>query len=147
MNKSILFLLLITSIVSAKAAEPKIMRAHSNEHYQDYNHSSNHCDKNDEILSSSFETSAQITLHVSTEASSEITSEEHHGSARLSYLDNNRIQITQNIAQGQGEYIRTLLTLMELPNNEKSLKKLQKSFDELIYLSHSDFLDKIETLV
>jgi len=145
MNKTIFSLLFGFSILFAKTVEPKVMRAQN--YHKNYEHSSHHRDTKNDVLSSSVEASSEITVMVTVQASSEITSEEHHGVARLSYLDDNRVQITQNIAQGQGEYITTLLEIMKLPTDEESLEKLQKNFDSLIYLSHNDFLDKVEALI
>jgi len=152
--KTILFLLALTPILLvAKTIKPKVMHAQDRDYHAHYSHSSNHRDTEDEILSSSADATAQIsvtiTLQISTEALSEATSEGggHHSNARLSYLDNNRIQITEDIAKGEGEYLETLLSMMHLRQDKKSLKKIQKSFDELIYLSHKDFLDKLESLV
>ena len=90
---------------------------------------------------------SDMSIEASLDGTSEVTSGENYGTARMSYLDDNRIQITQDIAQGQGEYLTTLLTMLEIPNNEKNLEKIQKSFDELIYLSHNDFLNKLQTLI
>jgi hypothetical protein len=151
--KTILFLLALTPLLLlAKTINPKIMHAKDRNHHEHYSHSSNHRDTEDEILSSTADATAQITvtisLQISTEALSEATSEGgHHSTVRLSYLDNNRIQITEDIAKGEGEYLETLLSMMHLSQDKKSLKKIQNNFDELIYLSHNDFLDKLESLV
>jgi len=147
MKNLLLFLLIGTSILSAKTIEPKVMRAQDNNHREHYDNSSQSHDREDDILSSSAEASSEITLMVSMEASSEVTSETHHGNARLSYLDDNRVQITQNIAQGHGEYLSTLLQMMNLSTDDKSLEKIQKNFDNLVYLPHPDFLDKLEALI
>jgi len=152
--KTLLFLLVLTPLLLvAKTVKPKVMHAHDREYQNHYSHSSNHRDTEDEILSSSADATAQITvtisLQISTEALSELTSEGggHQGTARLSYLDNNRIQITEDIAKGEGEYLETLLSMMHLNQDKKSLKKIQNNFDELIYLNPNDFLDKLESLV
>jgi len=143
MKKILPLLTLSTLLLLGKTVEPKVMGAQNDE---SYSHSSDR-DIEEEILSTTSEASAEISMRISTEASSEITSGEHHGRARMSYLDNNRIQITQDIAKGQGEYLSTLLIMLKLPNDEKSLEKIQKHFDELIYLSHNDFLNKLQTLI
>ena len=154
MHNILLFLLIATSVLSAKTVEPKVMRAqsnnnhpHNNHHNEDYDNSSHAHDREDDILSSSVEASSEITVMVTIEASSEATSETHQGNARLSYLDDNRVQITQNIAQGHGEYLSTLLQMMNLSTDDKSLEKIQKNFDNLVYLSHPDFLDKLEAII
>jgi glyoxylase-like metal-dependent hydrolase (beta-lactamase superfamily II) len=152
--KTLLFLLALTPLLLvAKTVKPKVMHAQDREYQEHYSHSSNHRNIEDEILSSSVEATGQITvtisLQISTEALSEVTSEGGggHSTAHLSYLDNNRIQITEDIAKGEGEYLETLLNMMNLHQDKESLKKIQNSFEELIYLSHNDFLDKLESLV
>jgi len=153
--KFLLFLLALSpTLLVAKTVQPKkVMHAQDRDYHAHYSHSSNHQNVKEEIISSSADATAQIsvtvTLQISTDALSEITSQGgvHHSNARLSYLDNNRIQITEDIAKGEGEHLETLLSMMHLCQDKKSLKKIQKSFNELIYLSHNDFLDKLESLV
>jgi hypothetical protein len=65
----------------------------------------------------------------------------------MSFLDNNRLEITEEIAQGKGEHIETLLSMMKLKRSQTSLSNIQTHFNELVYLSHSDFLEKLKTLV
>ena len=154
--KTLLFLLALSPILLiAKTVKPKVMHAidrdNNRQHDRYYSRSSNHRDTQDEVLSSSVEATGEIsvtiTLQISTEALSEVTSEGgHHSNARLSYLDNNRIQITEDIAKGEGEYLETLLSMMNLHQDKESLKRIQDNFDELIYLRHNDFLDKLESL-
>ena len=151
--KKLLFLLFFTPLlVVAKTVKPKIMHAQNrNDYHRHYSHSSTHRSTEDEILSSSAEATGQITinisLQISTDAVSQATSEEsQHDTARLSYLDNNRIEITEDIAKGEGEHLETLLSMMNLSHDEMTLKRIQKNFDELIYLNPNDFLDKLERL-
>ena len=61
-------------------------------------------------------------------------------------MDNNRIEITEDIAKGEGEHLETLLSMMNLNKDEATLKRIQKNFNTLIYLNHNDFLDKLESL-
>jgi hypothetical protein len=147
MTKTLLIILFLSSIVSAKSLEPKAMRAKDNRHSSHYSNSSHHHDSREDFFSSSAEATAQISIAIFVQATSEITSEGHQSNARLSYLDNNRVQITKEIAQGQGEYLKTLLSMMNLPSNPKNLKNLQENFEKLIYLSHDDFLKKLKVLV
>ena len=147
MIKTLLLLSLLTSIISAKSVETKIMRAKDNRHSGHYSNSSHHHDEREDFLSSSAEATSQISVALFVQATSDATSEEHQNNARLSYLDNNRVQITKEIAQGEGEYLNTLLNMMELQSNPQNLKILQENFEELIYLSHNDFLEKLKILV
>ena len=147
--KTLLLLLSLTSIfLQAKTVKPKIM--HAQDYHREYSHSSNSHDGDDDILFSTFEATGQITatisLEISTEATSEVTSGSGRGMARMSYLDNNRVDITQDIAKGDGEHLQTLLSMMNLKANEKNLKRIQSNFDNLVYLTHNEFLKKIEEL-
>lgn len=142
MHKIILPLVLGSVLLLGKAVEPKVMRASDRGHHQNYSNSSHVHDRNERVLSSTAEVSSVISI----EGISQITSHGHHGRARMSYLDNNRVEITQNIAEGQGEHLSTLLTMMNISSDKEKLEKIQKSFDELVYLSHSDFLDRLEEI-
>ncbi len=151
MKNLILLLLFTTFYINAKTVKPKIM--HGQDYHREYEHSSRDRHYRDgDILCSTSEGTVEISVDISIELSSEVTTEitsggRHHGTARLSYLDNNRIEIIEDIAKGEGEYLETLLSLMNLKKDKDSLNKIQSNFDELIYLSHNDFLDKIELLL
>ena len=147
MTKTLLIIALFGSILSAKPVDTKVMRAKDSGYSHHYSNSSHHHDTREDILSSSAEATSQISVAIFIQATSEVTSQGAHHSARLSYLDNNRVQITKDIAQAKGEHLETLLTMMELPNNPKNLKNLQENLEELIYLSHDDFLEKLKVLV
>lgn len=147
--KALLVILSFTSVlIHAKTVKPKIM--HAQDYHREYSHSSNSHDRDDDILFSTFQATGQITatisLEISTEATSEVTSGTGRGTASMSYLDNNRVEITQDIAKGDGEHLKTLLSMMKIEANEKNLKRIQSSFDKLVYLTHNEFLKKIEEL-
>ncbi|CAA6817551.1 MAG: Unknown protein [uncultured Sulfurovum sp.] len=142
MHKIILALVLSSVLLLGKAIEPKVMRASDGHHRQYYSNSYHTHDREEQLISST----AEISSVISIEGTSQITSRQHHSPARLSYLDNNRIDIIQNIAKGQGEHLSTLLTMMNISNDKKKLEKIQKSFEKLIYLSHNDFLNKLKEL-
>jgi ribosomal protein L17 len=146
MNKKLLILpFLLCSMLSAKTVESKEMKAKDYEKH--YDRSSNVNSTEDKVISSTAEASAQITIMVTIQASSEIISRRNVGNATMSFLDNNRIQITEEIAKGEGEHLETLLSMLKLKKDKKSLAKIQTHFDELIYLNHSDFIDKLTTIV
>lgn len=143
MYKTLLLIPFIASLLTAKTVKPKVFNAQDADYERSYHHSSSMKNSKDRVISSSAEASAQITVVVTVQATSEITSRSNHDVATLSFLDNNRVQITEEIAQGEGEYLGTLLTMMKLQQDQKSLKKLQDNFENLIYLSHNDFLNKL----
>lgn len=146
MYKFIFGLLLGSLLLSGKPVEPKVMRGSDSRHHQYYANSSHAHSNEERILSSTAEASAQISIVISLEGLSQITSEGHHGRARISYLDDNRIDIMEEIAKGQGEHLTTLLTMMNISNDKKKLEVIQKNFEELAYLSHGDFLDRLEEI-
>ena len=156
MNKKLLLLPFICSLLSAKTVEPKVFRAidsprpsmqqsNYSTHYQNSSHMESTDDK---VISSTAEASAQITVISTVQVTTELTAGGRHGgSAIMSFLDNNRIEITEDIAKGEGEHLHTLLRMMKINNDTKNLTKIQDNFINLIYLTHNDFLDKLESLV
>ena len=144
-NKLLILPFLLCSLLTAKTVETKEMKA--KDYAKHYDRSSNINSTEDKVISSTAEASAQITIMVTLQASSEVTSGRHSGTATMSFLDNNRLEITEEIAQGEGEHLETLLSMMKLKNDKKSLKKIQNHFDEFIYLSHNEFLDKLKVLI
>lgn len=146
MKKTLLLIPFICSLLSAQTVKSKDMHAHDSNYQNNYNNSSNRRTTEDRVISSTAEASGQITLVVTLQVISEVTSGKNHNMATMSFLDNNRIQITEDIAKGEGEHLQTLLTIMELNHNTENLKKIQNNFEELIYLTHNDFLNKLATL-
>ena len=144
MNKTLLILPVLFSLLAAESVKSKEMKA--KDYSKHYNHSSNIGSTEDRVISSTAEALAQITVTVTLQATSEMTSGRYRGTASISFLDHNRMQITEEMAKGKGEHIETLLTMMKLKNDKKSLENVQKHFNELIYLSHNDFLEKLEEL-
>jgi hypothetical protein len=149
MRKLPLLLLIIPLLLPAKRVKPKVMHAQNQRDYHDsYAHSSNQQDRGEEIFCSTTEASGEIVFMIALQTTSEITSEEQYTNSRLSYLDHNRIEITEDIAKGEGEHLETLLSMIKPNyNKKKSLTILQKNFSELSYLNHHDFLKRIETLI
>jgi len=151
----ILISLLIT-ITTAKNIEPRVIRGHDN-HY-DRGHTTTHrsshsTNTQDDILLSTIEASSeisiQITSAISLEASTDATSQDPQNHRRqreysqIKFLNNNRVQITQNISQGKGEYLSTLLNMMNIKPNKPTLLKIQSNFDVLLGLKDEEFLDKL----
>lgn len=115
------------------------------DYQEQYDHSSNRESTEDRVISSTAEASAEITIVSTIEGISEITSQTHNDHATMSFLDNNRLQITEDIAHGEGEHLETLLSLMEMEHDEGFLSKLQKKLPTLIDLQHKDFLVALKT--
>jgi len=147
MKKPLLLCTILLSSIFADTAKEKVFHAQDNHHEDNYRHSSHVKDTEEQIISSTAEVSAEITVAITVQAITEITSRTHSNQARMSFLDNNRIQITEDIAKGEGEHINTLLRMMSIKNDKKNLKTLQKNLNNLIYLSHNDFLKCIPKLI
>ena len=147
MNKKLLLIPFICSLLSAETVKSKEMHAQDDNYEKNYEHSSNKESTEDRVISSTAEATAQITVTITLQAISEITSgRASHNMATMSFLDNNRIQITEDIAKGEGEHLQTLLSMMKIKKDTENLKNIQSSLEELVYLSHKDFLDKLITL-
>jgi hypothetical protein len=131
----------------AQTVQPKEMYAQDTNPNHIYDHSLPGNRTEDKVISSSAEASAQITIVVTLQLSSEMTTGKSGGSATMSFLEKNRLQITEEIAQGEGEHLATLLKMMELKSDHKSLTKLQSHFDELVNLDEPAFLSKVKALV
>jgi len=143
MNKKILLIPFICSLLSAETVKS---RAYDNTYAKNYEQSSNIGTTEDRVISSTAEASAQITVVVTIQVISEVTSRTNTNMATMSFLNNNRTQITEEIAKGEGEHLQTLLTMMKLKYDKKNLKNIQNNFEEFIYLSHDDFLKKLTLL-
>ena len=149
MKNLLLLTITLNSIIFGKTIEPKIMHAQdyhepeANKNIDTYSESSESHHHSKDILSTTIETSVQISIGVS----SQITSEGASNVARMSFLNKNRIKIIEEIAQGEGEYLTTLLNIMKIKSNSTTIKILQDNFNQLIYLSHENFLKKLNSLV
>ena len=147
MKKPLLLFTLLLSSLFADAPQKKVFHAQDSNYEHHYHHSSHVQNTEEQVISSTAQVSAEITVAITIQATTELTSESSRDQATMSFLDNNRVQITEEIAKGEGEYIDTLLSMMSIKKTKKSLTTLQKNLDKLIYLSHNDFLEKIEKLV
>jgi hypothetical protein len=145
MIKLPLLLLLLSNLwLYAKTIKPKTM--HARDHHRYYNRS-NTVHHNNPLLST-MESSVEITSVISCEASTQATTEQRdHGNAHISnFLEENRIEISRDIAQAQGEHLQTLLSMMQLSRNESYLLSLQSNFESLIYLDTQQFLKRLRTI-
>jgi len=142
MKKIFIILTTFSILLLAKSVEPKVMHA-QDRHENRYEESSTYRDTQDEILSSS----AEITVQISTIVSTEMTESDYQNNAHLSYLKKNRIEITEDIAKGEGEHLETLLVMMQLEKTDTFLTKIQSNFETLINLDHQKFLNRLKLIV
>ena len=140
MKKTILLAILAGTI------KPRIIHAHDNVY------------RRDSLGMSSIDASLQASVEITSIATLEGTSQATSGRggqlprdrARyykpISFLENNRDIIMEDISKGEGEHLTTLLKLMKLKRDSKSLSKIQMNFNTLLTLNSIDFLYKLEKL-
>jgi len=154
--KTILIILsiLITS-TGAKSINSKVIRAHDG--YRSSGHTTTHRGggrNQDDILLSTIEATSEITIQitsaVSLEASTQATSQppqqgrgRRRNYSQIKFLQKNRVQITQDISQGRGEYLITLLNMMNIKQDTPTLTKIQSNFETLSALDDEKFLSKL----
>jgi hypothetical protein len=152
--KTILILLSIfITTTTAKSINPKIIRA--NDGYRSsghINHRGGGRHQDDILLSTidaTSEISVQVTSALSLEASTEATTQPPQNRRRrrnysqIKFLEKNRVQITQDISQGKGEYLITLLNIMNIKQDTPTLTKIQSNFKTLSVLNNEKFLSKL----
>ncbi|MCK4441313.1 MAG: DUF3015 family protein [Sulfurovaceae bacterium] len=153
--KTILIILsVLITITTAKNINPKVIRAHDG--YRSSGHTTYRGGRRhqDDILLSTIdatsEISVQVTSAVSLEASTDATSQRPQNRTRrrrnysqIKFLKNNRVQITQDISKGKGEYLITLLNMMNIKQDTHTLAKIQSNFDTLLSLKDEKFLSKL----
>jgi hypothetical protein len=149
MKKYIFLLPFLITIITADTIRPRVIRGHDSVYRGEYGHSSRGSVGLSSIEASS-EMSVQITSISITEASSDATSHRPHRRRRdyseLRFLEDNRLKITEDISQGGGEHLVTLLSMMRLKKDRKTLSKIQSNFDTLLGLEGKDFLSKLEEI-
>ena len=113
MYKTLIFIPFISTLLLAD---------HHSQYRHNYEHSSPRERGDDRVISSSAEATGQISVVLTIQGTSEITSRggRHHGRATMGFLDNNRMQITEDIAKGEGEHLETLLSMMKVKSDKKS---------------------------
>ncbi|MCH9740443.1 MAG: DUF3015 domain-containing protein [Epsilonproteobacteria bacterium] len=146
MKKSLLLLPLLILVAPAGTIKPKVVGA--KDYHRHYDRSVRGGHRNKPIIST-IEASAQISSILFIEASSQATT--HGGHSRhdpyaLNFLDENRIEITRDIAKAEGEHLKTLLKMMALQQDNKALLNIQSNFDTLISLESAEFLTKLKEI-
>ena len=154
--KTILIILsiLITSI-GAKNINSKVIKAHDG--YRSSSHHHHHHDIIDISLDATSEATSEISTHaiqlssaISLEASTQATSQppqqgriRRRNYSQIKFLQKNRVQITQDISQGRGEHLITLLNMMNIKQDTQTLTKIQSNFEILSALDDEKFLSKL----
>jgi hypothetical protein len=147
MQKTLLILSLIITVITAQTIKPKRVQARDSIGHR----GGGHHNSNDPFISTvevsseaSFEISVQITSVVTTQASSEATSGQQKQRSReyseLEFLNNNRPKITEDISNGGGEHLITLMGMMHLNKDRVTLAKVQSNFETLLELEDEAFL-------
>ncbi|HHD81426.1 MAG TPA: DUF3015 domain-containing protein [Campylobacterales bacterium] len=152
--KTILIILsVLIMTTTAKNINSKVIRAHDG--YRSSGHTTHRGGgrHQDDILLSTIDATSQISVQVtsvlSLEASTQATSQEpqnrrrHRNYSQIKFLKNNRVQITQDISKGNGEYLITLLNMMNIKQDTHTLSKIQSNFETLFALEDEKFLSKL----
>jgi len=154
MKTIIIILSILITSTCAKSINSKVIRAHDG--YRSGGHTSYRGGgrHQDDILLSTIdatsEISVQVTSAVSLEASTQATSQSpqrgrirRRNYSQIKFLQDNRVQITQNISQGRGEHLITLLNIMNIKQDTNTLIKIQSNFENLLILKDENFLSKL----
>ncbi|MBD3792672.1 MAG: hypothetical protein IE889_00735 [Campylobacterales bacterium] len=147
MKKLLIILTILTIALPAGTIKPHVMgaRDHPPRHYDHSVGSGRHHD----TLFSTFEATAEISSVISIGASSEATTYgDHppHYRHALNFIDENRIEITQDMAKAEGEHLKTLLTMIDLKSDTQSLLAIQSDFDTLSQLSADELLTRLKAM-
>jgi hypothetical protein len=134
------------TVVTAQTIKPKKIKAIDSIRYGRGHHRSS----NDPFISTveaSSEVSIQITSALSIKASSDATSQGSQQRSReyseLEFLNNNRFKITEDISNGGGEHLLTLMEMMNLKKDRTTLAKVQSNFENLFGLEDEAFLSEL----
>ena len=143
--KNILLLPLLLTLITAQTIKPKVIKARDS---VSHSRGSHHSNRQGNILFSTIEASSEVTMQitsaVSLEVSTEATSGQPHQRSRnyseLEFLNNNRLKITEDISNGNGEHLLTLMSMMHLKKDSTTLSKIQSNFENLLALEDETFL-------
>lgn len=151
MQIPLLIFIFLLSTLDARTIKPKTVKAKDRT-----SRHRGHRNTQETILLSTFqatsEISIQITSVVTLEISTEATSGQPRGNARVRYrsevefLNNNRFKITEDISNGDGEHLITLMGMMHLQKNHATLAKVQSNFENLLSLEDEAFLLKLREI-
>jgi hypothetical protein len=146
--KHIFLAIILVTITVAETYKPRIIRSHGG----GYRGAGRGIKESMGLstIDASIQISIQLTSIAFTEASSNITSNQQRrreeNSSELSFLKDNREKITRDISQGGGEHLVTLLNIMRLKRDKKSLAKIQSNFDKFLVLEDREFLSKLKSI-
>ena len=159
MRKIFILLAILSNFILAGKIKPRVIHAHDNVYRGSSGGGYNGGYRRDSLGMSSIDASFQATVEITSIATLEGTSQATSGGrgevprrdrARyykpISFLKNNRDVIMEDISKGDGEHLATLLKLMKLKRDSKSLSKIQMNFNTLLTLNSSDFIYKLEKL-
>ena len=160
MRKIFILLAILSNFILAGKIKPRVIHAHDNVYRGSSGGGYNGGYRRDSLGMSSIDASFQATVEITSIATLEGTSQATSGGGRgevprrdraryyksISFLTNNRDVIMEDISKGDGEHLTTLLKLMKLKRDSKSLSKIQMNFNTLLTLNSIDFIYKLEKL-
>ncbi|HHH20166.1 MAG TPA: DUF3015 domain-containing protein [Campylobacterales bacterium] len=147
MHKILLLIPLLLSTAQTGTIKPQTVEARDHRHYdRSVRGGSRH---GDSLLISTFEATAQISSILLSEASSQATTygnqAPHHRRA-IHFIEENRIEISQDMARGDGEHLSTLLTMLDLDHDAPRLLAIQSDFDALSQLDSAELLTQLKAM-
>jgi len=162
MKKIILLLPILLISLNAGTIKAKRVKAKDRTNHHHSTHHSRHNTQEDVLLSTfevSSEASSQVSFEISVEMSTEATSqsstekryrEENINRRRkrryqkaISFLKSNRSNIDINMAQAKGEYLSSLLKILELKEDKDTLTQIQSDFYKLSKLDNKKLISTL----
>ena len=154
MRKLILIPFILGGILMGETIKPRVIKAHDRVYRT--GGGGYHGRREPPMPVSSLEATSEMSVEITsigiTEASSDATTNgrrrgvRRRGYAELKFLKDNRTKITQDISQGGGEHLLTLLTMMKLKRDRETLSKIQSNFDSLSSLDNGKLLSKLREI-
>jgi len=83
------------------------------------------------------------------EASSQATTHGSHSPYDpyvINFIEENRIEISQDMAQAKGEHLTTLLKMLDLQHSKTHLIAIQSEFETLSSLSSNELLIQLKAM-
>ena len=146
MYKLLLLLPFLISTLPAGTIKPRTMEARDHRPYERSVCSSRH---RDNMLLSTLEATTEISSILLIEASSQATTQRSYSPNdpyAINFIEENRIEISQDMARAKGEHLTTLLKMLNLQYDETHLMATQSKFETLSSLSSNELLTQLKAM-
>ena len=151
MKKILLLLTIALVFLNSETIKAKKVKAKDRDNRS--HRSSKHNAQGDVLFSTveasshaSSQISFEITLGVSTQATTEVSTKKkmlRKKSHALNFIKSNRKKIEIDMAKGEGEYLSSLLSILNLKENKKSLMAIQWNFIKLHSLNNQELIEEL----